>query len=122
VPGIGPTIAESVAAFFAKDESKTLVRKLRQVGVEPAPPEAAVAGPLAGRSFVFTGTLAAMSRKDAAARVAALGGAVVETVTKQTDYLVAGEEPGSKLARATKLGVRVLDEAEFVRLLDEGPP
>ena len=121
VPGIGPTIAESVAAFFAKDESKTLVRKLRQVGVEPAPPEAAVAGPLAGKSVVFTGTLAAMSRRDAAARVAALGGTAAEAVTKNTDYLVAGDEPGSKLARAKKAGVRVLDEAEFLRLLEEGP-
>ncbi|HEV2283261.1 MAG TPA: NAD-dependent DNA ligase LigA [bacterium] len=120
VPGIGPTIAESVAAFFAKDASRALVRKLRQVGVEPAPPEAAVAGPLAGKSFVFTGTLAAMSRRDAAGRVAALGGAAVETVTKNTDYLVAGDEPGSKLARAKKAGVRVLDEAEFLRLLEEG--
>ncbi|HEV2440237.1 MAG TPA: NAD-dependent DNA ligase LigA [bacterium] len=121
VAGIGPTIAESVAEFFAKDESQALVRKLRQVGVEPVPPEAA-AGPLAGKTLVFTGALTAMSRRDAASRAAALGAVVAETVTKQTDYLVAGEEPGSKLARATKLGVRVLDEAEFVRLLDEGPP
>jgi len=121
VPGIGPTIAESVAAFFATDESQALVRKLRQVGVEPAPPEAAVAGPLAGKSVVFTGTLAAMSRRDAAARVAALGGTAAEAVTKNTDYLVAGDEPGSKLARAKKAGVRVLDEAEFLRLLEEGP-
>ena len=120
VPGIGPTIAESVADFFAREQSQALVRKLRQVGVEPAPPEAAVAGPLAGKSFVFTGTLAAMSRRDAVVRVAALGGAVVESVSKNTDYLVAGEEPGSKLARAQKAGVRVLDEAEFLKLLDEG--
>ena len=122
VAGIGPTIAESVAAFFAKDESQALVRKLRQVGVEPLPPEAAPAGPLAGKTFVFTGTFAAMSRRDAASRVAALGGTVAETVSKNTDYLVAGEEPGSKLARAEKAGVRVLNEAEFLRLLDEGPP
>ena len=122
VAGIGPTIAESVAAFFAKDESQALVRKLRQVGVEPVPPEAAPAGPLAGKMFVFTGTFAAMSRRDAALRVAALGGTVAETVNKNTDYLVAGEEPGSKLARAQKAGVRVLNEAEFLRLLEEGPP
>ena len=121
VPGIGPTIADSVAAFFARDSSQALVPKLRQVGVEPAPPQAAVAGPLAGKTFVFTGTLAAMSRRDAAARVAALGGTVVEGVAKSTDFLVAGEEPGNKLARAKKAGVRVLDEAEFLRLLEEGP-
>jgi DNA ligase (NAD+) len=121
VPGIGPTIADSVAAFFAKDESQALVRKLRQVGVEPAPPEASVAGPLAGRSFVFTGTLQAMSRRDAAARVEALGGSVTETVNKHTDYVVTGAEPGSKLARAQKAGVRVLDEGEFLRLLEAGP-
>jgi DNA ligase (NAD+) len=122
VPGIGPTIAESVAAFFAKDESQALVRKLRQVGVEAPAPEASVAGPLAGRTFVFTGTLQAMSRRDAAARVQALGGGVTESVAKTIDYLVAGDEPGSKLARAQKAGVRVLDEAAFLRLLDEGPP
>jgi DNA ligase (NAD+) len=120
VPGVGPTIAESVVAFFAKPETQTLVHKLRQVGVEPAPPEAAVSGPLAGKTFVFTGTLAAMSRRDAAARVAALGATVVESVSKQTDYLVAGDEPGSKLARAQKAGVRVLGEAEFLSLLAEG--
>ncbi|HET7263475.1 MAG TPA: NAD-dependent DNA ligase LigA [bacterium] len=121
VPGIGPTIAESVADFFAREQSQALVRKLRQVGVEPAPPEAAIAGPLAGKSFVFTGALAAMSRRDAVARVAALGGIVVESVSKNTDYLVAGEEPGTKLARAGKAGVRVLDEAAFLALLDEAP-
>ncbi|HLW47077.1 MAG TPA: NAD-dependent DNA ligase LigA [bacterium] len=121
VPGIGPTIAESVAAFFAKDESQALVRKLRQVGVEPVPPEASLAGPLAGKTFVFTGTLHALSRRDAAARVAALGGVVTEAVTKHTDYLVAGGEPGTKLARAQKTGVRVLDETEFLRLLEGGP-
>jgi DNA ligase (NAD+) len=121
VPGIGPTIADSVAAFFAKDESQALVRKLRQVGVEPASPEASVAGPLAGRSFVFTGTLEAMSRRDAAARVQALGGIVTETVNKHTDYVVTGAEPGSKLARAQKAGVQVLDEGAFLRLLEAGP-
>ena len=119
VPGIGPTIAESVADFFATERSQALVRKLRQVGVEPVPPEAAVAGPLAGKSFVFTGTLGAMSRRDAAARVEALGGAVVESISKTTNYLVAGDEPGSKLARAQKAGVRVLDETAFLALLDE---
>ena len=121
VPGIGPTIAESVADFFATEQSQALVRKLRQVGVQSAPPEVAVAGPLAGKSFVFTGTLAAMSRRDAAARVEALGGTVVESAGKATDYLVAGDEPGSKLARAQKAGVRVLDEAAFLALLDEVP-
>ncbi|HKX17422.1 MAG TPA: NAD-dependent DNA ligase LigA [bacterium] len=121
VPGIGPTIAESVAEFFATAQSQALVRKLRQVGVEPAPPEPAVAGPLAGKSFVFTGTLAAMSRRDAAARVEALGGTVVERVSKTTHYLVAGEEPGSKLAGAQKAGIRVLDEPAFLALLDEVP-
>jgi DNA ligase (NAD+) len=119
VPGVGPTIAQSVVEFFARPEMQALVHKLRRVGVEPAPPEAAVAGPLAGRTFVFTGTLASMSRRDAAARVAALGGTVAEAAGKQTDYLVAGEEPGSKLARAQKAGVRVLDEAGFLTLLAE---
>ena len=119
VPGIGPTIAESVVAFFAKPEMQALVHKLRKVGVEPAPPAAAAAGLLAGKTFVFTGTFASMSRRDAAARVAALGGTVAETVGKDTDYLVAGEEPGSKLARAQKAGVRVLDEAGFLHVLEE---
>jgi DNA ligase (NAD+) len=122
VPGIGPTIAESVAAFFAKEASQALVRKLRQVGVEPPPPAAGATGPLAGKTFVFTGSLASMSRRDAAARVASLGGTVVDTVGRHTDYLVAGEDPGSKLVRAQKAGVRILDEAQFLRLLEDGSP
>jgi DNA ligase (NAD+) len=121
VPGIGPTIGASVVEFFAQPATRALLRKLRRVGVTPAPPEAPAPGRLSGKTFVFTGTLARFSRREAAERVTALGGAVVESVSRRTTYVVAGEGAGSKLERARKLGVTVLDEDGFARLLDAGP-
>lgn len=119
IPGIGPTIAQSVVEFFAQPATKTLLQKLRAAGVHaeaaPAPP----AGRLQGKTFVFTGALGRFSRRDAAERVTALGGTVSDSLSARTTYLVVGDVPGSKLDRARKLGVTVLDEPAFVKLLED---
>ena len=117
IPGIGPTIAQSVVEFFSQPATKALLRKFRNVGVRPEAPAAPKGGPLRGKTFVFTGTLQGLSRREAAEQVTALGGIVIDSVSARTSYLVAGEDPGSKLDRARKLGVTVLDEQAFVKLL-----
>jgi len=119
VPGIGPTIAQSVAEAFAQPATRKLLRKLRAGGVR-SQAAASAGGRLAGKMFVFTGSLEGVSRRDAAARVTALGGVVSDSVGARTTYLVAGEAPGSKLDRARKLGIAVLDEREFLRLIEGG--
>lgn len=120
VPGIGPTIAESVVGFFKQAPNKRLVKRLLAAGVRPAAatmPTAARDGPLAGAQIVFTGTLARWTRSQAEALARSAGGVAGDSVTKKTTYLVAGESPGSKLEKARKLGVKVLTEAEFGRLV-----
>jgi DNA ligase (NAD+) len=119
VAGIGPTIAQSVVEFFAQPATRELLKKLRAAGVRPEAGPGPSTGQLAGKTFVFTGSLERLSRREAAERVAAQGGVVVENVGARTSYLVAGEAPGSKLDRAKRLGVTVLDEREFLRLLGE---
>jgi DNA ligase (NAD+) len=118
VPGIGPEIAASIVHFFEQDETRRMLEKLRRAGVVPeatgAPPEAA---PLAGKSFVFTGTLNSMTRGEAEETVRRLGAAATSSVSKNTSYVVAGAEAGSKRARAEALGVPVLDEESFLALL-----
>ncbi len=121
VPGVGPTIAESVASFFADPRNREELERLRACGVrfEPAAPLRRGEGPLAGKTFVLTGTLAGLSRAEAKSRIEARGGKVVGSVTKQTDYVVAGAEPGSKLDRARELEVEAIDEARLRELLGE---
>jgi DNA ligase (NAD+) len=123
VPGVGPQIAASVARFFRQDETHVALEKLARAGVTPqagpAPPPAE--GSLAGKKFVFTGTLQTMSRAAAEEAVRQRGGSASGSVSKATDYVVAGESAGSKLARARSLGVAVLSEVEFQSLLDESP-
>jgi DNA ligase (NAD+) len=122
-PGIGPIIAESVAAFFADARNRAEVKELRELGVRwqktaPAPPRGE--GPLAGKTFVLTGTLEGMTRGEARQQIEAQGGKVTGTVSKKTSYVVAGAEPGSKLAAARDLGVKVLDQSAFAALLAGG--
>lgn len=122
VPEIGPAIAESIVSFFADDENRRLVHRLLDLGVEPIPPERpSEAGKFAGKTFVFTGTLSRMSRPEAEALVKRLGGKASGSVSRNTDYVVAGPGAGSKLARATALGVPVLTEEEFFALVDGEP-
>jgi DNA ligase (NAD+) len=119
-PGVGPIIAESVAAFFADPRNRAEVKELRELGLAweasaPAPPRGE--GPLVGKTFVLTGTLEGMTRGEAKQRIEARGGKVTGTVSKRTSYVVAGADPGSKLAAARELGVAVLDQAAFEELL-----
>jgi DNA ligase (NAD+) len=119
-PGIGPVIGESVVEFFAREENRDMVARLRTAGVNLVEEKgAAREGPLSGLTFVVTGRLERFSRDGAEALIKAHGGAVGSSVTKKTDYLVAGAEAGSKLAKAEALGTAVLDEESFVGLLGE---
>ena len=118
IPGIGPVVAKHIGAFFRQPHNLEVIEKLRRAGVHwEAEEKAAAPKPLAGKRFVFTGTLSSMSREEAKRRVEDLGGHVTNSVSKKTDYVVAGENPGSKLDKAKQLGVKILDEAEFLALL-----
>lgn len=120
VSDVGPVVAQSIAGFFAEAHNREVIERLAAAGVRAvaeAPPREGTA--LAGRTFVLTGTLAGMSREEATARIAQRGGRVSGSVSKKTDFVVAGADPGSKLERARSLGVRVLDEAELQKLLEE---
>jgi len=118
--GIGPTIAASIAEWASNKRSRALVQKLKLAGVNPRTKgrtvRAAASGQLSGKTFVITGTLS-KPRGEIAATIKSAGGKVTGSVSKSTDYLVAGEAAGGKLAKAQKLGVSVLDEAALNRLL-----
>jgi DNA ligase (NAD+) len=117
--GVGDQIAQSVALFFAQEPNRAMVRRLQAAGVDTTAPlrERAPVGAFAGKTFVLTGTLPTLKREEAADLVVAAGGKVTGSVSKKTDYVVAGEEAGTKLAKAEELGIPVIDEAEFRRLL-----
>ena len=113
VNGIGDVVAEEVAAWFAQKDSKQLLARLgKHLSIRKAP-AAVKSGPLSGQSVVVTGTLPTMSREEAEAAVRRAGGAAVGSVSKKTSFLLAGENAGSKLAKARDLGVEIIDEAEF---------
>lgn len=119
MPGIGITVAESILAWFADEDNLALLDKLKEIGVEPVYEDNSN-GKLAGLGFVVTGTLDSMGRDEAAEKIRALGGEFHSSVVKSTNYLVAGRNTGkSKLEKATKLGTKVIDEAEFLKLLGE---
>jgi DNA ligase (NAD+) len=120
VHGIGPEVAASVRAFFAEPHNRKLVERLLAAGIRPEAP-AAPTGRLAGKTIVLTGALEGLTRGEAERRIVAAGGRVGSAVTKQTDYVVAGVDPGSKLAKAKKLGTSMLDEAGFRALLGDEP-
>jgi DNA ligase (NAD+) len=119
IPGIGPTIAESVARFFSEKRNRGEVERLRKLGVRwrAEKPRRARHGPLAGKTLVLTGALEGLSREEAKARIEAAGGRVASSVSKKTDYVVAGAEPGSKLRRAEELEIEILDQAALEKLL-----
>ncbi len=122
VPDVGPIVAESIARFFAERHNREVIAALRKAGVHwrDAAPERAPAGKLAGLTIVLTGTLPTLSREDAKALIEAAGGKAAGSVSKKTDYVVAGEEAGSKLAKAQELGVPILDEPALLQLLKTG--
>jgi DNA ligase (NAD+) len=129
VHGIGGEIAQSLQQWFATPANQRLLRELAEQGfsleataAERAPAVAAAAATLAGLTFVLTGTLPTLTRSRAQERIEAAGGKVTGSVSRRTSYVVAGEEAGSKLAKATALGVAVIDEAGLLALLENGPP
>jgi DNA ligase (NAD+) len=117
VHGIGPRIAASVALFFQQPENRRLIAALQGAGVKMEEETSAGPKPFLGKSFVLTGGLETMTRDEARAGIQRLGGRVASSVSKKTDYVIVGKDPGSKYEDAKRLGVTILDEAEFTALL-----
>ncbi|MGB8150962.1 MAG: NAD-dependent DNA ligase LigA [Candidatus Cybelea sp.] len=116
--GIGPEVARSVALFFKQQPNREMIERLRQAGVVmSAPKRVKTGGALSGKTFVLTGTLPNLTREAAAELIVAAGGKVTGSVSKKTDYVVAGSEPGSKLTKAEQLGINILDESGLQALL-----
>lgn len=119
VPDVGPVVARQITAFFHEPHNREVIAKLRRAGVRWLAARRTEAGPLAGKIFVLTGTLEAMPRAEAKARLAALGAKVTDSMSRATSYLVVGRDPGFKLDRARALGIPLLDEVGLLKLLGE---
>ncbi len=120
IPDIGPKVSESIVNWFKEKRNIDFIKKLDSVGIRIQPYNLLPKTynlPLAGQSFVLTGTLSSMTRDDAKAKIRSLGGDISESVSKKTSYVVAGENPGSKHERAKKLGMKILNETTFIDLL-----
>jgi DNA ligase (NAD+) len=121
VTEVGSVVARSVLDFFASATGKKILQRLNQLGIHPKSEKVSAKKtaelPLAGKIFVLTGTLPSMTRREATEKIAALGGHVSSSVSKKTDYVLAGAEPGSKSDKAKQLGVHILDESDFQKLL-----
>jgi DNA ligase (NAD+) len=121
VTEVGQVVAKSVLDFFASATGKKILRRMKELGIEPKSEKVsakkAAELPLVGKTFVLTGTLPSMTREEATEKIAALGGHVTGSVSKKTDYVLAGAEPGSKFDKAKELGVKIIAEAEFRKML-----
>jgi DNA ligase (NAD+) len=118
VSGVGPIVGASVHAFFADPDHRSEIDRFKEAGVRFEPvPRVAAGGALAGKTLVLTGTLPTLKREDAKALIEGAGGKVSGSVSKKTDFVVAGEEAGSKLDKAKELGVAVIDEATLLGLV-----
>ncbi|PNX45755.1 MAG: hypothetical protein BV459_07800, partial [Thermoplasmata archaeon M11B2D] len=113
--GLGEKTAESIATFFATQENIELIKKLKDIGIQTK--ETKKEGNLAGKKFVFTGGLPSLSRPDASNLVTKRGGIVSSSVGKDIDFVVAGTDPGSKYQKAKKLGLKIIDETEFKKIV-----
>ncbi|PYL00014.1 MAG: DNA ligase (NAD(+)) LigA, partial [Verrucomicrobia bacterium] len=122
VTQVGPVVAQSVLHFFASSVGKKILQRMKQLEIEAKTEKVSAKKmqglPLAGKTFVLTGTLPSMTRDEASGKIEALGGHVSGSVSKKTHYLLAGEEGGSKLEKAKKLGVKIIGEKEFHRMLE----
>lgn len=120
IEDVGPKVAESIAFFFRQPENKKLLHDLEAAGLNFKGPEKKGGGllPLEGRTFVLTGTLSALSRDEAKTRIEKMGGKVTSSVSGRTDYVVVGQDPGSKLDKAKELGIPVLNEGELLKMLE----
>jgi DNA ligase (NAD+) len=123
VPDVGPVVAQSIAQFFAEPHNREVISKLVEAGVhwEEGAGSPISTSAISGKIFVLTGTLPSLTRDEAKERIEALGGKVSGSVSKKTDYVVAGAEAGSKLVKAQELGVTILDETGLMELLEEKP-
>ena len=123
VPDVGPVLAEAIHDFFAEPHNREVIDALRQAGVhwQEGPPRRAASGPLTGTTFVLTGTLPTLTRDAAKSLLEAAGATVAGSVSKKTDYVVAGADAGSKLTRAQALGVAIIDEAALQAMLESSP-
>jgi len=121
VPDIGPVVATSIGRFFAERHNREVIEQLRAAGVHwpEGEPAAVVTSAIAGKTFVLTGTLPTLTREAAKELIETRGGKVAGSVSKKTDFVVAGAEAGSKLAKAQELGVTILDESQFMELLEQ---
>jgi DNA ligase (NAD+) len=121
VTEVGPVVAESVLDFFASATGRKILRRIKELGIHPKAEKVsakrAAELPLAGKTFVLTGTLPSMTREEATEKIEALGGHVTGSVSKKTDYVLAGSEPGSKFDKAKEIGVKIIDEAQFRKML-----
>ena len=116
VPAIGPAIAHSVVAFFAEEHNRSIIRALQRAGLTMTQKPRS-GGILKGKSFVLTGTLPNLSRQEAKENIERSGGKVLGSVSSRVDYVVAGEAPGSKLAKARALGIAILSEEDLLRMI-----
>ncbi len=124
LPEVGPVAAASVLRYFASKDGKKVLERIKELGITPendlpAVTAAATAGPFAGKTVVLTGTLPSLTREQATEMIEAAGGKTSGSVSKKTDFVLAGAEAGSKLTKAQELGVQVIDEAEFRKMLGE---
>jgi DNA ligase (NAD+) len=124
VEGMGPIMAKTVHETLAEERTRALIERLRRHGLQmeeegPAPP---AEGPLVGKTLVLTGTMPNLTREEATRRIEAAGGKVTGSVSKKTDYVVAGADPGTKLTKAQELGTEVLDEEGLLALLPDDAP
>jgi DNA ligase (NAD+) len=121
VTEVGPVVAQSVLDFFASAAGKKILRRMNELGIQPKSEKVsakkAAELPLAGKIFVLTGTLPSMTREEATEKIEALGGHVTGGVSKKTDYVLAGAEPGTKFDKARELGVKIIDETQFRKML-----
>jgi len=113
---IGPEVTSSITRFFSEQSNKKVIEKFRKVGVKPVEKSRPKDARLAGKSFVFTGTLSTLTRNEAREIVESLGASATDSVTKTTDYVVTGESPGSKLEKARAAGIKIIEEKDFLKL------